>query len=63
MRAAIAAGEHRQTEIVGPAPCFFEREVGRYRWQVVVRGPHPRQVIPAELPENCTLDVDPVSLL
>ncbi len=63
VRAAITAGEHRQTEIVGPAPCFFEREAGRYRWQVVVRGPHPRQVIPTDLPDNCSLDVDPVSLL
>ncbi len=63
VRAAIAAGEHRQTEVVGPAPCYFEREAGRYRWQVLVRGPSPRQVIPAELPEDCTLDVDPVSLL
>ncbi len=63
VRAAIASGEHRQTEIVGPTPCYFEREAGRYRWQLIVRGPQPRAVIPPELPENCTVDIDPVSLL
>jgi primosomal protein N' (replication factor Y) (superfamily II helicase) len=63
VRAAIAVGEHRQTEIVGPTPCYFEREAGRYRWQLIVRGPQPRAVIPLELPDTCTVDIDPVSLL
>jgi primosomal protein N' (replication factor Y) len=63
VRSAIAEGEHRRTEIVGPAPCYFEREAGRFRWHLVVRGPQPRSVIPAELPENCTVDIDPVTLL
>jgi primosomal protein N' (replication factor Y) (superfamily II helicase) len=51
-------------ELVGPAPCFFSRIQGRYRWQLVIRAADPmpllRDVI---LPRGWQADVDPVSLL
>jgi primosomal protein N' (replication factor Y) len=50
--------------LIGPAPCFFGRVEGRYRWQVIVRGPDPvpwlRDLL---LPRGWRIDVDPVSLL
>jgi primosomal protein N' (replication factor Y) len=51
-------------DMIGPAPCFVERIRGRYRWQIVLRGPDPAKVL-AELPLplGWQVDVDPVSLL
>jgi primosomal protein N' (replication factor Y) len=31
----------RATQMIGPAPCFFEKVNGLYRWQIVLRGPDP----------------------
>jgi len=50
-------------EIIGPAPCFFERVRGEARWQIVVRTGDPGGLLPGGLPAGWTIDVDPVSLL
>jgi primosomal protein N' (replication factor Y) len=56
-----------ETDLVGPAPAFLERLRGRYRWQVLVRGPDPRPLLRAALAEGLTrewsVDVDPASTL
>lgn len=52
-----------QADLIGPAPCFFRRIRGEYRWQVVVRAADPLPLVPDPLPEGWQLDVDPVSLL
>ena len=31
----------RATRMIGPAPCFFSRMSGYYRWQIVLCGPDP----------------------
>jgi primosomal protein N' (replication factor Y) len=50
--------------LIGPAPCFFGRIQGRYRWQVVVRLPDPGPLLrDVALPWGWKIDVDPVSLL
>ncbi len=51
------------TDLIGPAPCFYERLRGDYRWQVVLRAPDPRPLIPEALPQGWVVDVDPVTLL
>jgi primosomal protein N' (replication factor Y) len=51
-------------ELIGPAPCFFSRVQGRYRWQIVLRGPDPLPLLSdVALPRGWRVDVDPVSLL
>ena len=55
--------EQDQASLIGPAPCFFERLRGDYRWQIVIRARDPSRWIPEQLPEGWTIDVDPVSLL
>jgi primosomal protein N' (replication factor Y) len=50
-------------EIIGPTPCFFRKERGQYRWQVLIRAADPRGLIPEEIPEGWIVDVDPVTLL
>jgi primosomal protein N' (replication factor Y) len=53
-----------EAELIGPAPCFFSRLQGRYRWQIVVCAPDPTPLLhEVALPWGWRLDVDPVSLL
>ncbi len=50
--------------LIGPAPCFFHRLQGRYRWQVVLRAPDPALLLrPFELPPGWQVDIDPVGVL
>jgi primosomal protein N' (replication factor Y) len=53
-----------RTSLIGPAPCFYPRREGLYRWHILVRGPNPAAVL-ADLRSSHTLyvDVDPVSVL
>ncbi len=51
-------------DVIGPAPCFVGRIRGRYRWQIVLRGPDPTKVLAGlSLALGWQVDVDPVSLL
>jgi len=51
-------------DLIGPAPCFIGRIRGRYRWQIVIRGPDPTVLLDGiSLPLGWRVDVDPVSLL
>ena len=71
---AIRVAESLRTEIerlalpdadlIGPAPCFFSRQRGSYRWQVVVRSPDPALLLRRlAVPVGWRLDIDPVDLL
>jgi len=53
----------RATELVGPAPCFFSRLGGFYRWQIVLRGPAPLDVLRGRSLPDWRVEVDPPSLL
>lgn len=54
-KAALAAGEqlqhwieaenYRNTSLIGPVPCFYQKRSGYYRWQVIIRAPDPRVVL------------------
>jgi len=53
-----------RADLIGPAPCFFSRVQGRYRWQIVVRLPDPAPLLgDVALPRGWRVDVDPDSLL
>ncbi len=56
--------------MIGPSPCFYQRSSGRYRWQILLRGQRPVELIrahplttwqPAGIEVEIT--VDPVNLL
>jgi len=52
------------TEIIGPAPCFYERLGGDYRWHILVRADRPEEVLrPLTLPIGWRVDIDPMDLL
>ena len=49
--------------LIGPAPCFFPKLSGKYRWHLILRGPDPAALIrPMDLP-GIRIEVDPPSLL
>jgi len=52
------------TNVMGPAPAFFSRFRGYYRWQVLVRAPDPTAVLDGlPIPFGWRVDVDPVTML
>jgi primosomal protein N' (replication factor Y) len=64
LRAEIASQSLPDTDLIGPAPCFYARQRGEWRWQIVMRSPDP--VLPLRsfaLGPGWRIDVDPVDLL
>jgi primosomal protein N' (replication factor Y) len=53
----------RETEVVGPVPCFFPRRGGLYRWQIVLRGPDPASLLRGRSLGEWHIEVNPPSLL
>jgi primosomal protein N' (replication factor Y) len=51
------------TEIIGPAPCFYARLSGVYRWQIVIRGPDPISLLRGRNLNEWRIEVNPPSLL
>jgi primosomal protein N' (replication factor Y) len=54
---------NRQLSIIGPVPCFFAKVAGYYRWQIVVRGLNPQELLQGVKLDGWRVEVDPVSLL
>ena len=49
-------------DVSGPVPSFYNKLRGKYRWQIILRGPNPRDIINRiKIPENWVVDVDPLS--
>ena len=49
-------------DVSGPVPSFYNKLRGKYRWQIILRGPNPRDIINRiKIPENWVIDVDPLS--
>ncbi len=64
LRGRMARQGIANLDIIGPVPCFVARIRGRYRWQIILRGPDPTRVLEGYyLPLGWRVDVDPVSLL
>jgi primosomal protein N' (replication factor Y) len=63
LRQWIRLGGRRLTDLIGPAPCFFSRLGGLYRWQIVLRGPDPASLLRLRDLGEWRVEVDPPSLL
>ena len=51
-------------DILGPAPAFVPKLRGRHRWQILLRGDDPAELLGGmSFPQGWTVDVDPVTLL
>jgi primosomal protein N' (replication factor Y) len=52
------------SDLMGPAPAFFARYRGQYRWQVIVRSPDPAAILRGlAIPFGWRVDIDPMSTL
>jgi len=52
------------TALIGPAPCYFSRLRGLYRWHILLRGPDPAAWLrDFPLPPDWRVDVDPLDVL
>jgi len=55
----LEEGDHRASEMIGPAPCFFSRANGLYRWQIVLRGPDPASILRGRPLAEARIEIDP----
>jgi len=63
LKVRLEAGGFRQTELIGPVPCFFAKENGEYRWQIILRGPDPASALKDIRLSDWRVEIDPISLL
>jgi primosomal protein N' (replication factor Y) len=63
LQSGIDAGERIQTALIGPVPCFFSKLRGEYRWQIILRGPNPVEILQGQKFDGWRVEVDPTSLL
>jgi primosomal protein N' (replication factor Y) len=64
LRDALTRRDLPATDLIGPAPAFFARLRGRYRWQLLLRHAEPADLFRViEIPAGWRVDVDPVSVL
>ena len=63
IRAQINSQNRRATEVIGPAPAFYSKVDGWYRWQIILRGPDPATLLPQHKLSEWQVEVDPQSLL
>ena len=57
----VAAGN--RVSVLGPAPAYIARRAGRWRWNVVLRGDRPVELLGMPPGAPWSIDVDPDSLL
>ena len=68
-REARRAGEklsvisQKSSAVIGPVPCFFAKVNGEYRWQIVLRGANPQELVGKLKLDGWRIEVDPISLL
>jgi primosomal protein N' (replication factor Y) (superfamily II helicase) len=54
---------HGETRMIGPAPCFFARQGGMYRWQIILVGADPASVLRGRRLDDWKIEVNSPSLL
>ena len=59
----IADTNTASIEIIGPAPCFFQRINSQYRWQIVLRGSNPLNLLKDRHLPDWKIEVNPPNLL
>jgi len=64
LRRALVDQGLPETDLIGPAPAFFARVRGRYRWQILVRSVAPADLLrPIDIPPGWIVDIDPSTIL
>jgi primosomal protein N' (replication factor Y) (superfamily II helicase) len=53
----------QSSAVIGPVPCFFAKVGGYYRWQIVLRGANPQELLRDVKLDGWRVELDPISLL
>lgn len=59
----LAKENQRTMRMIGPAPCFFARMGGAYRWHIVLNGPDPTKIFQGRAIGGWKIEVNPPNLL
>jgi len=59
----LEAEDLRATRMIGPVPCFYEKERGEYRWQIILSGPNPISLLREKPLGDWDVEVNPPTLL
>jgi primosomal protein N' (replication factor Y) len=61
----MEASGRQASELVGPVPCYFGKVNNIYRWQIILRGPNPGDLIKGHISEltGVRIEVNPPNLL
>lgn len=59
----IADSEDRTLQLIGPAPPYFHKRSGYYRWQIILKGNRPELIVKLLKLEKWRVDVNPPNLL
>jgi primosomal protein N' (replication factor Y) len=59
----VASAAGMNVVVLGPAPAYIARRAGRWRWNVVLRGDRPLEILGSPPGSPWSVDVDPDSLL
>jgi primosomal protein N' (replication factor Y) len=63
LRAGWDSSSRADAVIIGPAPCFFAKVGGKYRWQIVLRGAKLDRLMIGLNLADWRVEADPVTLL
>jgi len=63
LRAEIQGLGMPDTDFIGPVPCYTRKMFGRFRWQIILRGPDPTPILHGLPLMGWTVEVDPPNLL
>lgn len=59
----IRARNARSVSLIGPAPCYFQKIRGQYRWHVILRAADPMSYMQALDRQKYRIEIDPPDLL
>jgi primosomal protein N' (replication factor Y) len=64
LRAVLVGQGLPPEDVIGPAPAFFAKVRGQYRWHILLRADDPVALLrTVEIPAGWQIDIDPVSVL
>ncbi len=63
VREKLSVISGKSSTVIGPVPCFFSKVAGLYRWQIILRGSNPKELLRDVKLDGWRVEVDPISLL
>ncbi len=59
----MAEKNYQQTRLIGPVPCYFKKINGWFRWQIILCGADPADIIRNHTLKDWLIEADPPNLL